>query len=584
MKQSSVACVLFGIASLVGIGCGDNAPTPAVIDSTFASVADAAVDAASSVIDGHVSLPDATPAPDAAPSPDAAPTPDAAPAPFCGDGIINGDEQCDGGDDCAACQLIVPTGQDAYVKASNTAANDQFGSSVAISADGDTMVVGAPRETSPSTGINGSQTPASGGDPTQAEGAVYVFVRNNNAAMWSQQAYLKQPTFNSHCFFGNSVTLSADGNTLAVGGQAEAAGAGEVVVFHRSGDVWSQQAVLTEAVPTSNDNFGVSVALSTDGFTLVVGDYHDSTSAVGIDGDASGVGPNAAGAAYVFVSDGNDWTQQAYIKAPIPIEFAAFGGAVTVSGDGNTLAVGMQLDPSNATGVSSTQSSDASLSGAGSVFVYVRSNTTWTLQSYVKASNTQSNGSFGKAIALSADGATLAVGAIGDSSDATGINQDQTDTSMQAAGAVFVFTTAGGTWAQQAYVKASNTAASLEFGNSVALTADGKVLVVGGRGDRGDSTGINGTNSSTGLDSAGAAYVYVLAGATPTWVQEQYVKASNTASSASFGSSLAVAPGGVTIVVGASGESSDATGIGGDQSDTSAASAGAAYVFDDSND
>src|SRR5204863_6955164 len=75
--------------------------------------------------------------------------------------------------------------QQAYVKASNTGANDQFGFSIALSADGNTMAVSAVYEDSGATGINGNQNDNSVPD----SGAVYVFTRAGTA--WSQQAYIK---------------------------------------------------------------------------------------------------------------------------------------------------------------------------------------------------------------------------------------------------------------------------------------------------------------------------------------------------------------------------------------------------------
>src|SRR5262249_51872413 len=80
-------------------------------------------------------------------------------------------------------------------------------------------------------------------------------------------------------------------------------------------------------------------------------------------------------------------------------------------------------------------------------------------QAYVKASNTDSNDEFGFALAVSADGSTMAVGAYGEASTATGVGGNQTINTAQFAGAVYVFTRSGTTWTQQAYIKASNAQA-----------------------------------------------------------------------------------------------------------------------------
>ena len=103
---------------------------------------------------------------------------------------------------------------------------------------------------------------------------------------------------------------------------------------------------------------------------------------------------------------------------------------------------------------------------------------------YVKASNTEKNDLFGWSGAISADGNTIAIGADGEMSGATGINGDQSSNTSGYAGAVYVYVRSGETWVQQAYVKASNAAATYEFGVSLALSADGNTLVVGSVGEQ----------------------------------------------------------------------------------------------------
>lgn len=156
---------------------------------------------------------------------------------------------------------------------------------------------------------------------------------------------------------------------------------------------------------------------------------------------------------------------------------------------------------------------------------------------YFKASNTGANDYFGQALALSADGLTMAVGALEEDSGATGINGDQTDNSANAAGAVYLFRFDGTDWIQQAYVKASNTDAGDRFGDVVALSADGNTLAVG-------------------AGRAEAAYLFRFDG--NEWTQQAEIKASNASSG--FGGSVSLSADGNTLAVGAS-------------------SAGAAYLF-----
>ena len=86
--------------------------------------------------------------------------------------------------------------------------------------------------------------------------------------------------------------------------------------------------------------------------------------------------------------------------------------AIALSGDGSTLAVASNFEDSGATGINGNEE-DESASGAGAVYVFVRNGTTWSQQAYIKASNAAEGDRFGYSLALSDDGSTLAVGAIG---------------------------------------------------------------------------------------------------------------------------------------------------------------------------
>ena len=180
---------------------------------------------------------------------------------------------------------------------------------------------------------------------------------------------------------------------------------------------------------------------------------------------------------------------------------------MALSSDGNTLAVGANGEDSNATGINGDQPNN-SASEAGAVYVFTRSGSTWSQQAYVKASNTKAGDAFGRRVALSGDGNTLAVGAEDEKSNATGLNGDQSDNTASSAGAVYVFTRSGNTWSQQAYVKASNTTTNDLLGTSVALSGNGNTLAVGAQGEDSNATGINGDPTDNSANSAGAVYVY----------------------------------------------------------------------------
>ena len=167
----------------------------------------------------------------------------------------------------------------------------------------------------------------------------------------------------------------------------------------------------------------------------------------------------------------------------------------------------------------------------------------------------------------------MVVGAQLEGSSATGVNGNQTDNSALFSGAAYVFLRDGATWSQQAYLKASNTEFGDAFGTSVAIS--GETVVVGAFVESSDATGVNGDQTDNSATLSGAAYVFVRDGA--TWSQQAYLKASNTETNDEFGTSVAIS--GETVVVGADGESSSASGINGDQTDNSATDSGAAYVF-----
>src|SRR5207253_441487 len=159
-----------------------------------------------------------------------------------------------------------------------------------------------------------------------------------------------------------------------------------------------------------------------------------------------------------------NWSQQAYLKSSNTRQDHYFGGSVAVSGD--TVLVGAYWDNSSATGVNGNQSDNGALH-SGAAYVFGRNGTNWSQQAYLKASNTGANDYFGLSVAVSGD--TLVVGAINESSNATGVNGDQSDDSAQNSGAAYVFLRNGTNWSQQAYLKPSNTTRGNSFGASLSI-------------------------------------------------------------------------------------------------------------------
>ena len=472
-----------------------------------------------------------------------------------------------------------------YFKASNTDKNDGFGWRVALSADGDTLAVSANAEASAATGVDGDQAD----DSAEVAGAVYVFVRTNDA--WSQQAYLKASNTGANDYFGYSLALSASGDTLVVGATGESSAAtgvsgdqssnalvsaGAVYVFVREGGAWSQQAYVKASNTGEGDLFGGDVALSADGDTLAVGAFGEDSAATGIGGDQKNDARINAGAAYVFARANNAWSQQGYLKASNTGAGDGFGISVGLSADGDTLAVGAFGEASAATGVGGDQADDAA-ANAGAVYVFARTNKAWTQQAYIKASNTGMGDYFGISLAMAGDGDRLAVGAYGEDSAATGIGGDQADNAAEWAGAAYVFARTNNAWSQEAYVKAVNAGAGDYFGWSVSLSADGGALAVGAVYEDSVAVSIDGDPLDDSVESAGAAYVFVRAA--QSWSHRAYVKAGTAGAGDYFGHRVAMTADGNILAVAAVLERSAATGIGGDQSDDSAPFAGAVCLY-----
>jgi trimeric autotransporter adhesin len=406
--------------------------------------------------------------------------------------------------------------QEAYLKASNTAAFDQFGWSVALSADGGTLAVGAPGESSAATGVGGDQDD----DSAPLAGAVYVFARV--AGAWSQEAYVK----------------------------ASNSGAGDV--------------------------FGTAVALSAGGDVLAVGAPLEDSSATGVGGDEANDASVNAGAVYVFGRDAGAWAQQAYVKASNTDAGDDFGRSVALSAGGDVLAVGAPGEASGATGVNGNQADDTA-DDAGAVYVFARPTGSWVQVAYAKASNTEAGDQFGRSVALDAAGTALAVGAFGEDGGSAGVDGDQGDDSASEAGAAYLFAFDSGVWAQTAYLKAANPGAGHRFGWALDLAADGSTLAVGAYGEASAATGVGDVVDEASASAAGAVYLFVRDSG--GWAGSTYVKAPNAGEGDLFGWALALSSDGATLAVAAAAEDGGGTGVGDDQLDDSAANAGAAYLY-----
>jgi len=495
------------------------------------------------------------------------------------DETANGSES--GGDPSAGVEI---QGDPIYVKASNTDSEDAFGIALSLSASGSLLAVGAGKEASAATGVGGDAND----DSAPQAGAVYVFAETGGA--WQQEAYVKASNAGEGDGFGGVLAISADGATLAVAAPFEASAAtgvggdqaddsqpsaGAVYVFVRQGGAWVQEAYLKASNTERSDRFGIALGLSGDGNVLAIGAEGEDNSA----GASHGLDDEAkadSGAVYVFSRGAAGWQQDAYLKASNADAVDRFGGAIAISGDGTTLAVGATGEDSIATGVDGDPTSNAS-KGSGAVYVFVRDATAWWPQTYLKPARVDPDGydGFGTAVSISADGNTLAVGAAGDASGFAGVDADPDDHSAPYAGAAYVFVREGASWRHDTYLKAEHPGEGDEFGHHIHLSLGGDVLVVGAALEDSGATGIDGDPEDGSADGAGAAYLFTRDGM--TWRPIAFVKAPNTRSGARFGWSVGLSD--TRMAIGAIDEGSAATGLGGDLSDTSAPRAGAAYLY-----
>jgi hypothetical protein len=245
-----------------------------------------------------------------------------------------------------------------------------FGSAVALSANGNTALIGARRDFIPGGG---------GTNP----GTAYPFLRTGTT--WAPQGtrLIRSDNGASFLAFGAAVALSADGNTALIGASADGNGPGAAYVFFRTGTTWAQQAKIIPSDTTASSHAGMSVSLSSDGNTALIGGPGDTSS--------------DAGAAWIFTRSGTTWTQfQSKLTPSDETGFGFFGSSVALSQDGTTAVIGA--------------SQNASATGGAWSFKLV--NGLWEQNGNTfSASDETGAGQLGGSVAISGDGSQFLAGA-----------------------------------------------------------------------------------------------------------------------------------------------------------------------------
>lgn len=466
-----------------------------------------------------------------------------------------------------AVQNTTDLTQSTYIKASNTDTGDTFGDGVSVNEDGTIMVVGAPAEQSadgtqddnsrsngavyvytnsgsgwsqqsyvkpgnlPQSGssspllafgdslsVNDAGTTLAVTAPGELQasneaGGVYIF--NFISGVWVEEQLLKitnADQFTQSPGQNNAgVALDGAGDTLVVaefgdssmtnminGDESDesAALAGAAHVFIRNSGVWSRQAYLKGSAVEAGDQFGSSIAISGDGNTIAIGSLESS------------ILNQESGSVYIFIRESGTWTEQQRIQ-PTTTGIFSFGFSISLSHTGDVLAVGVPTESSGGEGIGTDPVLTAGTKiNSGAVYVYQRNGTGWAEQEFIKAGVTDINDQFGRSVSLSSAGDKLAVGAIGESGNATGINGDPNDNSVSISGAAYLFSRTANVWAQDAYLKSGNPVDFSSFGGAINLSGDGSTVAVGNRADASDATGIDGDETNTDAFGSGAVNVF----------------------------------------------------------------------------
>ncbi len=371
----------------------------------------------------------------------------------------------------------------------------------------------------------------------------YLFVITLQAQNWNEIIKTVATDRGINDNFGYSVSI--DGEYAIVGARYDSenstgvdtlSNAGSAYIFKLTGDTWIQQQKIVAADRESEAEFGYSVSIN--GNYAIIGALYESKNETGTDSFLQ------AGAAYIFEQVGSTWVQQQKLVATDRAANDRFGYSVAI--DGDYAIIGARFEDEDASG-------SATLSNAGSAYIFKQSNGVWAQQQKIVAADRDLTDFFGTSVAIRGDYAII--GANGEDEDVSGGN------TLPISGSAYIFKQTNGVWSQDQKIVASDRENGAQFGFSVAI--DNNYLVVGALFEDKNVTG------SDSLISAGAAYIFQLSGG--TWVQQQKIVASDRKANDQFGFSVAVS--GDYIIAGARLHDNNVSGA------DSINNAGAAYIY-----
>ena len=387
----------------------------------------------------------------------------------------------------------------AYVKITDISgqtigADDRFGSAIAISGDGSTLAVSAPRDDD------------AGGD----DGALYIF-KKNLLGQWYQHQKNTEVTGLDYLGHYSAIAMSRDGSTIVAGSYLTNPGgigdAGAAYIYKLVGGSYVYQQEISASDKAVSDHFGRSVAISSDGTTIIVGSNQDDD------------GASTQGSAYIFDWNGSTWSQTQKIVQSDTLANSEFGFSVSMSDDGTVAAVSAAYHD-NPGGTAVTN--------GGAVYIFTKSGGTWsqTQKMYASDYTTQANQSLGYNISMAGDGSMVVAGAL------------YNDTTANDSGAAYVFVKSGGVWpvTETQILKTSDAATSDTGGWSVSTSQNGDRIIYGAPYD--DD---NQSNSGS---------IYIFDRSNGTWTQTKKYANHATSGANYFGKATAVSSDGMVYVGG----------------------------------